>query len=508
MMKVAHLRRNEYLDSLVLMNLSNDVSSWAGVRQAVIVMGTDSNRRILDQVGLLTGEALHGTPRDLIIAAELESSLAEAEFMARLEERMKSPARNEPEAAAYYQLEAALDARPEARLVSISLPGEFATAPARAALERGRHVFCFSQHVSLEDEIALKTLAVERGLLMMGPDCGTAILDGCGLGFANQVRRGTIGLVSASGSGLQEVTTLVHRGGGGISQAIGVGGRDMRDPVNGLMAEAGVRRLNQDPRTRVIVILAKSASPTAQRRVLEAARAGGKPTVVDFISGEVGDLRPYGADSEDTFEGCASTAVRLAGLEWALGNEGEDRYVTVRQWLNQLAPSRWAVRGLFAGGSLCGEAAHVLSRQGLRLSTNLEHPVEGRPPGHLLLDLGAEEYTQGRAHPFIDPRLRTLEIEQAFADETVAIVLLDVVLGWGCHTDPAGAVIAALQRSRAAHGQGPVVVASLCGTEEDPQDFDRQRLSLERAGVTVAASNAAAARVVAELATDVKVNNG
>ena len=508
MTKFALLLRNEYLDSLVLMNLSNDASGWPGVRQAVIVMGTESNRRILEQVGLFTGEAHHATPRDLIIAVELEGSLGEAEFMARLKERMKQQTRRQANAAGYTRLEVALDARPDARLVSISLPGEHAAAPARAALERGRHVFCFSQHVSLEDELALKTLAVERGLLMMGPDCGTAILDGCGLGFANQVRRGSIGLVSASGSGLQEVTTLVHRAGGGISQAIGVGGRDMRHPLNGLMAEAAVRRLSQDPQTRVIVILAKSASLVAQRRVLDAARASGRATVVDFISGEIGDLRLRGAVSADTFEGCALAAVQLAGLEWALGNSHEGHLAEVRASVRQLMPSRWAVRGLFAGGSLCGEAAHILSQQGLTAATNLEQPLKERPAGHLLLDLGAEEYTQARAHPFIDPRLRALEIDQAFADTSVAILLLDVVLGWGCHPDPAGAVVAALQKARAAHGQGPIVLASVCGTHEDPQDLDRQRLSLERSGVTVAVSHAAAARLAAELATGIKVSNG
>jgi FdrA protein len=505
---VTRLLRNEYLDSLVLMHLSNEVSSWPGVRQAVLVMGTESNRRILEQVGLLTGAARTATPQDLVIAAELEPSLGEAEFMARLEERMRARQRTGSASQGYSDLVTALRDHPEARLVSISLPGEHAAVAARQALELDRHVFCFSQHVTLEDELALKKLAVERGLLMMGPDCGTAIVDGVGLGFANRVRSGSIGLVSASGSGLQEVVCLIHRAGAGISQAIGVGGRDLRAPLNGIMAEAAVQWLGQDSHTQVIVLLAKSASVQARQRVLEAARASGKPTVVDFLSGEIADLRPSGAVAADTFEKCASEAVRLSGLARPLSPRAGDSEGALQARAAEMPSARRFVRGLYAGGSLCGEATHILEESGIRAATNLEAPLSERPAGHLIVDLGAEEYTQGRAHPFIDPRLRSLEIQQAFADESVGILLMDIVLGLGCHPDPAGAVIEALQKARDAFGTGPVVIACLCGTPEDPQGYDRQLARLLHAGVYVAGSHAAAAQLAARLATLIEVKHG
>ncbi len=503
-MKIARILRNEYLDSLVLMNLSNEVSAWPGVRQAVVVMGTDSNRRILEQLGLLVGEAHTATPRDLILAAELEASLGEAELLARLEERMKHQPRGVQAEAAFDRLETALEERPAARLVAVSVPGDYAAGIARQALEHGCHVFCFSQHVPIEDEIALKELAVERGLLMMGPDCGTAILDGCGLGFANQVRAGSIGLVSASGSGLQEVVSLIHRAGGGVSQAIGVGGRDMRSPVNGLMAEAAVRMLGRDPQTRVITILAKSASAEARRRVLRAAQETRLPIVVDFGPNGGSELRRDGAVAADTFEACAREALALAGVGWNLPAPEANVEARPAARAGGLAPGRWAVRGLYAGGSLCGEAARILSARGVVPATNLDHPLHSRPSGHWLLDLGAEEYTEGRAHPFIDPRLRSLEIEQAFADESVGVLLLDVVLGWGCHPDPAGSIVAALQTARAQHGSGPVIIVSVCGTPDDPQGFERQSARLEQAGVFVAESNAAAARLASDAAARVQ----
>ncbi len=505
-MKVVHLLKDEYRDSFFLMRLSNEVSAWPGVRQAVIVMGTESNRRILSQVGLLVGDAETATSADLVIAAEVDAPLSRGSFLARLDQHLRQMERGARSAASFDQLPEALAERPDAALVAISVPGEHAVGLARQALEQGRHVFCFSHHITVEDEIALKRLALAKGLLMMGPDCGTAILDGVGLGFANQVRAGCIGVVSASGSGLQEVTTLIHRAGGGISQGIGVGGRDMQDPIHGLMAEAAVRLLARVPQTRVIVLLAKKASPEAQRRVLGAARDAGLPVVADFLSmpdGFVG-LESGQVVLAETFEGCARQAMLLAGLPWNLPTLVEEPQVWLDLALAELPSGRWAVRGLYTGGSLCAEAADILSAHDIDLRTNLDGPLDSPAGGHALLDLGAEEYTEGRAHPFIDPRLRSLEIEAAFADRSVGILLLDVVLGWGCHADPAGEVAAALRKARHEHGPGPLAIASLCGTPEDPQNLNRQREQLQEAGCFVATSNAAAAYLASEAAARVR----
>ena len=487
----------EYRDSLFLMKLSNDISAWPDVEQAVIVMGTDGNKLILDQVGLLGGEAEQATAHDLIVAARTTRS--EQAFIAALEALMRETDRKMDVREGYPSLGTALAARDDADLVFLAIPGEHVTPLARQALEGGKHVFCFSHHVSIEDEVALKRLALDRDLLMMGPDCGTAVLDGYGLGFANQVTPGPIGLVSASGSGLQEVISLIDRHGGGISQAIGVGGRDLSEEVGGLMCVQAIRKLTQSRDIKVIVILAKKAAPDAIRGVLAAGADAGIPLVADFVRGS--DLTSN-SDSilVDTFEEAARQALRQCGIGWSAAMEGTEMRIDLSRMVAGLTPSRRRVHGLFGGGSLCAEAGHILEQHGLSVRTNFNGPLPADAGGHILLDLGGEEFTQGRPHPFIDPRTRSLMLTQSWSDPEVAILLLDVVLGRGCHPDPAGELAKVLIQLKTENGNPPVVIASVCGTEADPQGYSQQRRKLIDAGVLVMESNAKAAILAAEAA--------
>src|SRR4030095_10708603 len=127
-----------------------------------------------------------------------------------------------------------LERAEDADIALISVPGDYAAAEALKALAQGLNVMLFFDNVAIADERAIKLYARARTLLVMGPDCGTAIVNGVPLGFANVVRRGDIGLVAASGTGLQEVTCRIHNLGGGISQAIGTGGRDLKDAGGGM----------------------------------------------------------------------------------------------------------------------------------------------------------------------------------------------------------------------------------------------------------------------------------
>jgi FdrA protein len=492
--KILRIKKNQFRDSLYLMRLSEEISRWEKVVQAVIVMGTENNKKILSQLNL-GGEALaEASSSDMVIALELSPDAAQEDadrLLARLEERLNQA----PGGSGAHQLafEGALQARPDIDMVVISVPGQHAPELIRKSIDAGKDVFCFSQHVPMEEELALKRQAVEKGVLLMGPDCGTSIIDGYGIGFANSVRPGNIGLISASGSGLQEVVSLITRSGGGISQAIGVGGNDMRAPVNGLMAVEAVKRLKQDPRTEVIVIIAKAASPEAVERVIAEAKTTGLPIVADF--GAVENAALDKVDSlrlVDTFEECARQAVLLAGGEWSIAGREED----FRRWMSSRleagAAKKAALRGLFAGGSLCGEALSICRKGGMNVQTNLGY-YEDNPGDILFLDLGAEEFTEGRPHPFIDHRLRSMEIEKAYRDE-VGLILLDVVIGWGSHPDPAGEVVKALEKAEKKHGRGTAVIASICGTAGDYQNYDGQQAKLAGEGVFVAESNAAAAR--------------
>ncbi len=497
-MNVVRVLKNEYRDSFLLMKLSQDISAWEGVRQAVLVMGTPSNKRILQRVGLEHEEIDVATSNDLIVALQLEAGIGKEMMLERIDARMRTvePEGREVRAESLAQ---ALGQAPAAKIVAISVPGEHAAPIIQEALEHDRHVFCFSDHVPIEDELALKRMAVGRNLLLMGPECGTALLDGIGFGFANAVRRGPIAVAAASGSGIQEITTLIHRAGQGVAQAIGVGGRDMRAPMHGIMTEAAVRRLGAMQGLRAIVILAKKTSSEARRRVLNAAAKTKLPLVVDFFQEEAASREHVERIFvEDTLEACAKRALDLVDCPWPFDAEAEFAGLGEGENLG-LSSSRRQIRGLFTGGTLCAEAGSVLRSRGISFQSNMDNPLLNLPPGNLLLDLGAEEYTQGRAHPFIDPHLRNIELKRAFENPTLGIILADIVLGWGCHPDPASAFVSAINGAKIDRASAPLVIVSVCGTDEDPQHRERQCEILREAGILVAPTNAAAARTAARL---------
>ncbi len=494
-MNILRVIPGEYRDSLFLMKLSNDVSRWPGIKQAVIVMGTESNRKILNQVGFGSTETISATSNDLIIAIELEGRHQANDIFTKLDTLLSQIEPNETTKNVPADLTAALIGNPEIDLVSISTPGEIAVSHVKQALQAGKHVFCFSHHISIESEIELKDLAIQKQLFMMGPDCGTSIIDGVGLGFANHVRKGSIGLVSASGSGLQEVVSLIDRSGAGISQAIGVGGRDLTSPIDGRMAEQALLRIANLPETRVIILLAKKISVAAEQRLIKTISKINLP-IITQLKGFTLETERVGNQPIficDTYEDCAKYAVLLSGEKWVI----PDRTALATKWVEKIVPNlnpeRQFLRGLFAGGSLCAETHRILTNAGFKIHSNLNHPIEPSANAHILLDLGAEEYTEGRAHPFIDHRLRALEIEKAFSDPSVGFLLVDVVLGYGCHPDPAGELINSINKAKEKHGRGPAVIASVCGTSEDIQNYKDQRGKLEEQDVFVAESNAAAA---------------
>jgi succinyl-CoA synthetase alpha subunit len=493
------VRRDTYRDSVELMRVASQLERLDGVTRAAVLMGTPANRAIMAAAGLLQGEAETTGPNDLVVVvaavddesagvavAAAEALLASQPAAASATSADRPPARTLAEAVAEL---------PSANLAIISTPGAYATAEALKALKRGLHVFLFSDNLPVEDEIELKRLGRQKGLLVMGPDCGTAILDGIPLGFANAVRRGRIGLVGASGTGLQQVTCLIDQLVEGVSQAIGVGGHDLAEAVGGSMMLLGIERLAADPDTEVIVLISKPPAEGVARQVLAAARASRKPAVVNFLGGDPAMAREAGAIPASTLEEAAQLAVALARGQNPVGAE----HVTIDESLlagvdaarDGMQPSQRMVRGLYSGGTLCQEASLILrSLLG-----------EGR---FSAIDLGDDEYTVGRPHPMIDFRLRNEQIAMAAADPTTAVILLDIVLGYGSHADPAGAIAPAIERAQqvaAEAGRPLAIVASVCGTGADPQGLERQEAALREAGVVLAPSNAQAARLAARIVT-------
>lgn len=481
-----------YRDSVELMSIAATIEQGEGVIRAGLLMGTAANLGVLAAAGLLTDLARKPTPKDLVLAVAGADDAAVDEAIALAERLLTEGAGTAPvlgqaveERVATTIAEASAESG-RLSLALVSTAGEYATAEALKALKRGLHVFLFSDNVPVADEMELKHLAIRKGLLLMGPDCGTAILDGVALGFANVVRRGSVGIVAAAGTGLQEVATLIDRGGAGISQAIGVGGRDLSSEVGGLMMRAGIERLVGDEATEVIVLVSKPPAADVARAVLHAVEACPKPVVVCFLGGDAAPVDQAGGRFAPTLTDAAREALGLVGVR------GDSAIVSLPA---VDVPSTLAqhVRGLYTGGTLASEARLVLDREFADGTFSWD-----------ITDLGADEYTVGRPHPMIDPRLRSDLIEQAGRDAAVGVVLLDVVLGHGAHADPAGALAPAVDAARRAakdDGRRVVFVASVCGTDNDPQDRRNQEQSLRDSGVLLAPTNATAARLAASLAS-------
>ena len=388
---------------------------------------------------------------------------------------------------------------PAANVAVVSVPGPYAAIAAHSALTAGLHVLLFSDNVPVAEEVALKQRASLLGRLVMGPGAGTAMLGGVGLGFANAVGPGPVGVVAAAGTGAQEVMTLLDRWGIGVSQVIGVGGRDLSAGVGGLMARDAVRALDADPGTEVILLVSKPPAEDVARMVIGASRD--TPVVAACLGMSAPDGRLAGADLAATLEG---GALRVAEI---LGRPAPDLGAPVQGHqaaVARVGPDRTAVRGFFTGGTLCYEAQVILSQALGPVYSNIAlHPDLGlpAPPGaHICLDLGEEEYTQGRPHPMIDPAARReIMREQAFGAD-IAAVLLDVVLGYGSHPDPAGEIAGTCADIVAA---GAAVVCYVLGAPADRQGLDRQRAALAEAGAIVTDSAAQAARTAAAVAVRV-----
>lgn len=466
------IRAGAYYDSIILMQLQSNLMKLDGVVDVGVVMATETNRELLAASGLLP-EGLQAGADDLVIVIEGESETAVSAALAQVDPLLTQRRAEATAAFRPKSLRTAVRQQPDADWVLISVPGRYASQVAHDALDFGKHVFLYSDNVGLDDEIKLKQKGYDKGLLVMGPDCGTAIVNGVGLGFANRVRRGDIGIVGASGTGIQAVTSQIHNMGGGISQAIGTGGRDLKGDIGGITALQGLELLRDDPETAVIVLISKPPETAVANKLLNAARATGKQVIINFLG-----YPPPAHHLNNLYftSSLAETAVLALSLE---------REPTPAP---PLPRAKGFLRALFSGGTLAYEALLTLRTTVRSLHTNLSLPNTVslddpfRSQGHTVVDLGEDEFTQGRLHPMMDNSLRLRRLAQETADPDVGLILLDVVLGEGAHPDPASelapAIAAATERNL------PVAVL-LIGTNDDPQDRAAQMEQLRAAGATV-----------------------
>lgn len=458
------VRPGTYHDSVRLMQASRTLRQDPQVEEALVAMATPLNLELLQGMGfdpLGIGDA---GPNDLVVAVRAADEDAATRAHDRLDAVLSNGTPREAGMSTEPVAHVVGSAAAGANLALVSVPGEHAFVEAMDALAHGLHVMVFSNNVPAWQELKLKATADELGLLVMGPDCGTAVVNGVGLGFANVVEPGPVGIVGAAGTGIQQLCCLLDEAGVGVRHALGTGGADLSAEVGGTSTLRGLAALDDDPGTEVLIVVSKSPSPETAATVRKAAERCSTPTVLAFLD-----------DEDVTLEGVAGKALDILGVpvpaypSWPIPGE------THRPGY---------LRGLFSGGSLRNEAAGIASVLG---------PIghDEHAGGHTFVDFGDDRYTRGRAHPMIDLMLRLQHLGEAALDPHVGVILLDVVLGHGAHPDPGTELAPAIDIARA---EGTAVVVSLCGTRGDPQDRERQARTLNEAGASVWLSNAAAAR--------------
>jgi len=437
------IKQGEYFDSVTLMIVSKEVNKVNGVIDSSVVMGTNENKSILKMAELFIDEFINADDTDMLIVIKAENEEAYNAALAKVDEQLDA-IRNKKDDTSDFNprsFDGALKVMPETNLSLISVAGKYAAQEAQKALNAGLHVMMFSDNVTVEDEIKLKKQAVEKGLLMMGPDCGTAIINGIPLAFANVLNRGNIGIVGASGTGLQEVSSIITNLGGGISQAIGTGGRDVKKEVGGLMFIESLKALNADEETEVIALVSKPPHPEVLAKIAEEIKKISKPVVAIFIGGDKETIEKSGAIPASNLEECAVIATALAKKEdySAAIQSLKDRKNKNTELAKKLAANNSGkyLRGLFSGGTLCDETqllfkdsiGFTYSNAPLNSDFKLEDIWKSKE--HTIIDLGEDEFTSGRPHPMIDFSLRNKRIVQEAQDPETKVILLDVVLGYG-----------------------------------------------------------------------------
>ena len=486
--------KNNYQDSINLMLLTNRINDLETVTMSQIMMGTNANKDILNNTNLLTEEANAASPNDLMIVVESDQAAIMDQVLPEVEQFLSdlSSKGSEEQAQVATTWQEALDAMPDANMALFSIPGEYGAAEMETALKKGLHVFSFTDNIPVEEEVRLKQLAHERGLLMMGPDCGTGILSSIPIAFTNVVAPGNIGVIGASGTGIQEVTTIIDRLGNGVVHAIGTGGRDLSDKVGAVTVKDAIVALENHEPTDVICVISKPPAKEVRDEVVQLLQSITKPVVAIFL-GEKPEAHEGKVYLAHTLEETAKIAVDLANNASVKANYFEA--VTPPE---RTVPDEKVIKGLYSGGTLAAEAGMLISE-----ALGLEGLVkeEGyilKSQGYDIIDLGDDIYTQGKPHPMIDPEVRVKKIKEYAQDASTGILLVDIVLGYGAHEDMVGALLPAIKDAQELNPELQVV-ATVVGTDKDPQNYQEAVQRLQEQHVLVAESNAKAVQLALRL---------
>lgn len=489
------VKKGSYHDSVVLMLLTNQISAIEGVKKVSIMMGTPANKDIFSQSGLDTKELMESTANDMVVVADVEDEGLLDTIMEEADAFFKKQSSSNGEkkgSESVKSWEKALAKLPDADLAVISIPGAYAALEADRALGEGMNVFMFSDNVTIEDEKKLKEKAHEKGLVLMGPDCGTSIIQGVPVAFTNSVAPGPIGIIGASGTGIQELTTIIDRLGEGVTNAIGTGGRDLSTEVGGITMMDMIDAMEMDDTVKVMIVISKPPAKAVREKISARLSVSSKPVITLFL-GEKPEYHEENFYHTYTLDEAARLAVSLVRGETV--KEGEVK--TDRSGFYS-AEVKKTIKAYYSGGTLAGEAA-MLIKDALKLAIPPEK-AEGfmlKTGGHIVVDLGDDVYTQGKPHPMIDPAKRIECMREALDDETTGVILLDIMLGYGSHEDMAGALLPAITELRdkaESEGRKVFFIATVCGTRRDFQGYDSAVNKLKEAGVIVCETNKLAVR--------------
>ncbi len=495
------IKQGEYFDSVTLMIVSKELNKVEGVNDSSAIMGTGENKAILKMAGLYVEAFDKADDTDMLISIDSENETAYKNALEQLDKELDAVRNKSSETGDFSpkSFEGAVEIMPEANLSLISVAGKYASQEAQKALDNNMHVMMFSDNVSVADEINLKNQAKEKGLLMMGPDCGTAIINGVPLAFANVTTKGKIGLVAASGTGLQEVSSIITNLGEGISQAIGTGGRDVKEEVGGIMFIEALKALNADQQTEVIVLVSKPPHISVLEKIGEEVKKITKPVVAIFIGADKKTVEKSGAIVAGNLAEAANMAVAAArGEKYTPKLATEQLEETAKKAVEN--NSGKYLRGLFSGGTLCDETQLLLKEtvgyvySNTPLNPDFQLNSIWQSQKNTILDMGEDEFTAGRPHPMIDFSLRMKRIIEEAKDPETAIILLDVVLGYGSHLNPEEELVPAFAEAKKIN-PNVAIICSITGTDGDPQNRAKVKSELEKAGAIILANNAEASTV-------------
>ena len=483
------VKKGSYQDSVVLMLLTNELSSLDGVNKIQVMMATPANKDIFKESGLTTDELMDATANDMVVVADVNNEAVLDAVMDKVEEFLKkqsTAAEGKKGSESVKSWDAALKKMSNANLAVISIPGAYAALEADRALDEGLSVFMFSDNVTIEDEKALKEKAHSKGLAVMGPDCGTGIIQGVPIAFTNNVAKGSIGIIGASGTGIQELTTIIDRLGEGVTNAIGIGGRDLKAEVGGITMMDMIDAMEDDT-VKVLVIVSKPPAKEVRDKISARLSNFSKPVVTLFV-GEKPEYHEENFYHAYTLDEAARLAVGLVR-----GTKVPEATVDVDESEFYKAEDGKTIKAYYSGGTLANEAA-MLIKDAMNCKVPPED-VEGymlQLDGNVVVDLGDDAYTQGKPHPMIDPAKRIECMQEAVDDPSTGVVLLDIMLGYGSHADMAGSLIPTIKELQAkadAAGRKVFFIATVCGTRRDYQGYDEAVNKLKEAGVIVCENN-------------------